>query len=244
MRAIRSSGTLVRTWTREYDELGRLLRHKGAANQTTAYSYDNNGNVLTVTNPLNRVTTMVYDALNRLTQETNPLNGLTQYAHDERDNVTSVTDPKGVATSNTYNGFDELLTTASADIGTETFEYDAAGNLTRRVDGRGVETTFTYDALNRMTARQYTAAPAENNAYTYDDPTPGRFGIGRLSTVSDPLGVTRYAYDIRGNVEWEQRTEGAQVYLTRYTHDRSDAELEITYPSGRHGEWGPMNIRK
>lgn len=24
-----------------------------------------------------------------------------------------------------------------------------------------------------------------------------------------------------------------QVYLTRYAHDRSDAELEMTYPSGR-----------
>jgi RHS repeat-associated protein len=229
----RSTGVLARKWTRDYDELGRLLRHKGAANQTTAYAYDNNGNVLTVTDPLNRVTTMVYDALNRLKQETDPLSGVTQYAYDARDNVTAVTDPKGVVTTNTYDGFDELLTTASADIGTETFEYDAAGNMTRRVEGRGIETTFAYDALNRMTARQYTAAPAENNAYTYDDATPGRFGIGRLSTVSDALGLTRYAYDNRGNVEWEQRTEGAQVYLTRYSHDRFDAELEITYPSGR-----------
>jgi YD repeat-containing protein len=48
---------LRQTQTRVFDALSRLQQNIGAAGQTTAYAYDNNGNALTVTDPLGGVTT-------------------------------------------------------------------------------------------------------------------------------------------------------------------------------------------
>ena len=59
---------LAQKRSRVYNTLNRLFHELGAQNQTTEYTYDNQGNVLTVKDPLNRITTNQYDALNRLRQ--------------------------------------------------------------------------------------------------------------------------------------------------------------------------------
>src|SRR5262249_39673862 len=61
-----SGGTIVRSMTRTYDELGRLLQSIGAGSQTTAYAYDKNDNATSITDPLSGVTAQAYDALDRL----------------------------------------------------------------------------------------------------------------------------------------------------------------------------------
>jgi YD repeat-containing protein len=60
---IRSSGGgIVKSMTRTYDELGRLLQNIGADSQVTAYEYDKNGNLTEITDPLSGVTVQAYDA--------------------------------------------------------------------------------------------------------------------------------------------------------------------------------------
>ena len=63
---------LAQKRSRVFSNLNRLFQELGATSQTTEYGYDNQGNVLTVKDPLNRVTTNQYDALNRLKQVTSP----------------------------------------------------------------------------------------------------------------------------------------------------------------------------
>lgn len=54
-------GALQQTHSRVYNSLNRLIKDIGAAGQTTQYGYDNNGNLTTLTDPLNQVATNTYD---------------------------------------------------------------------------------------------------------------------------------------------------------------------------------------
>ena len=54
--------------TVSYDELGRPYRRQGMNGQNLAYTYDDNGNVLSATNAMGHVANFTYDALNRVTQ--------------------------------------------------------------------------------------------------------------------------------------------------------------------------------
>ena len=57
---------LWRQHSATFDALGRTLTDVGGVGQTTTYSYDQNGNALTVSDPLKHQTTRTFDAFNRL----------------------------------------------------------------------------------------------------------------------------------------------------------------------------------
>ena len=245
------SGTIIRSQTAVFDEIGRLLQSLGAVSQTTAYAYDGDSNLETITDPLSRATGQAFDALHRLitvTDAVTPTAGITTYGYDAADNLVSVTDPRGLQTIYTVDGFGFRIRTDSPDTGITDYEYDLAGNMTRRTDARSVVTDYTYDALNRPTAQTYPAAPAENVAWTYDDPTAGIYGIGRLTGITDESGSTAITYDHRGNVAQETRTIGGIAYVTGYAYDLADKLASVTYPTGRVVTFGrdldgrPLNV--
>jgi len=65
-----TGGAIVFSQTQTFDELGRLLTNIGASSQTTAYAYEKNDNLKSVTDPRSGVYTYAYDSLNRLIRET------------------------------------------------------------------------------------------------------------------------------------------------------------------------------
>ena len=71
------------------------------------------------------------------------------------------------------------------------------------------------------------------NSYTYDDATPGHYGIGRLAGYADESGTTAYRYDARGNIVREDRTIGTQAYVSEYGWNADGLLIRKTYPSGR-----------
>ena len=83
-----NTNALIQTHRRVFDALNRLWQDIGAVNQTTTYGYDANGNLKTISDPLNRLSTNTYDALNRLTQVTNPDTGIIGYGYDAQDQLT------------------------------------------------------------------------------------------------------------------------------------------------------------
>jgi RHS repeat-associated protein len=228
-----STATLERQHSATFDVLGRILTDIGGVGQTTTYSYDSNGNTLTVIDPLNHKTTRTFDALNRLSTSTDPNSGVTRFTYDSHDRVLTVTDPNNNVTSHVYDGFGDAIQQVSPDSGKTIYHFDTDANLTTKTDALLIVTNDSYDALDRLMTTTYPADPAENVAYTYDQTGAGfGFGIGRLTSLTDAAGSLSRAWDERGNMLSEKRIGGGTTLTTRYTYDPASRISSITYPDG------------
>jgi len=229
-----SASTLVQTRSRVYNNLNRLFQELGAQNQTAEYAYDDQGNVLSLKDPLNHVTSNQYDALNRLAQVTDPSLGVTQYGYNGLDALRQVTDPRSLVTGYTVDGLGNLTQQASPDTGTTVNTYDAAGNLLTQTDAKAQVTTHVYDALNRVTS--ITFHDGSKQTYAYDQ---GTNGIGRLTSISETNPANQvtsqiaYTYDLHGRVASETRTVNGIQYVLGYSYDTAGRLSGLTYPSGR-----------
>jgi RHS repeat-associated protein len=199
--------------------------------ENTLYTYDANGNLTVVKDPLAHSTTNAYDALNRLTQVTDPASGLTKYAYNLNNILNKVTDPRNLATNYTIDGFGETTTLASSDTGTATSTYDPAGNLLTRLDSRGVTATYTVDAINRVTQVVYskTGTTSEMHTFTYDQGTSGK---GRLTQLTDTAGTTSWTYEAHGRVTSKVQTVGNTATVS-YAYNAAGQLQTLTTPSGQ-----------
>lgn len=227
-QTLTAAGKVMRTHTSTYDQVNRLLKTIGAGGETTAYVYDENGNLTQTTDPLGAVTRHDYDALNRLIETLDPNAGTTAYDYDANDHLTSVTDPRNLKTAYAWDGLDNALAVTSPDTGKTARTYDAAGNLLSSTDARGKKTHYAWDALNRKIKETF----ADGTAMTwqYDQ---GTNGIGHLTRLTDPAGTTAWTYDRHGRVLTRKQTTGTVTLTTRYGYDAFGRLGSLTYPSGK-----------
>ena len=220
--------------TRLYDASSRLSRDLGADKQMTEFMYDDQGNLVSVKDPLDRVTSRHYDSLNRVQRVIDPALAVVEYAYDGLDAVTAVTDPRGLATTYSVDGLGNLLRLVSPDTGTTVNTYDAAGNLLSQTDAKWQITSYAYDALNRVSSMRFHDGSRQD--YTYDQ---GPNGIGRLSAISErnaageAVSHIEYAHDGRGRVISEARTVNGVLYRIAYAYDIAGRLVATTYPGGR-----------
>jgi len=239
--------TLARSLTREYDALNRLKFDKGGSTPQpiTGYSYDDQGNLKTVTPAGTGTITNDYDALNRLFKVTEPQVGTlgTTYTYDGQDNIKSVKDPKGNTTIYTYNGLGDRISQQSPDTGTTIYTHDLAGNVETAADSRGVVATYTNDVLNRVTRVVYSkvGSPSETHIWTYDTCANG---IGRLCEVSDPSGTITYTYNPGGYVTSKTQTVNvvgstpSRSFVASYNYNREGKLTSTSFPSGSQVLYG------
>ncbi|MDP9023976.1 MAG: DUF6531 domain-containing protein [Candidatus Eremiobacteraeota bacterium] len=181
--------------------------------------------------------TYAYDVAGRRLSETRRLPAapggsvVTNYTYDLHDNVTAVTDPNGNTTSYHYDDFDRVTKETSPVSGVTTHTYDAANNLTSTSNANGTTATYMYDALDRVLSENDTKGTATaSEGWTYDDPTAGNFGIGRLSTMTDPSGSAGLSYDRLGNLQVENKYVAGSNFTYGYYYDVNGNRSEITYP--------------
>ncbi len=184
-------------------------------------------------------TSYSYDGANRIVSVTQTLASapggqiVTRYAYDLAGNLTSVTDPNGNLTTYVFDDFGRMQRQNSPVSGTTSYVYDLAGNLLSTTDANSATTTRLYDSLNRVTSAVTSRASAsESVSSTYDDPTPGNFGVGRLAAMNDPTGSTAYQYERRGLLRNESKTIAGAAYTTTYGFDANGNRGSIGYPSG------------
>ena len=226
------ANALAQTRSRVYSSLNRLFQELGAQSQVTEYAYDNQGNVVSVKDPLNHTMSNQYDSLNRLKQVTDPALGVTQYAYNGLDALTQVTDPRSLATGYTVDGLGNLTLQASPDTGTTINAYDEAGNLATSTDARGKSATYTYDALNRVVQIVW---PEQTLHFEYDQ---GPNGNGRMTGMSNAQGNTLFQYDAHGRLVRKSQVTGIRTHVLEYTHDAQGRVATMKYPSGRILSYG------
>ena len=238
----------------KYDGLDRLIlqiRKEGdtadlidASDAVTRYTYDAQGNRLTITEPNGNITTSGYDALNRQVRRTNAAGDLTVITYDPVSKVKTVTAPNGNITTYSYDTLDRLIQLDDSVGRVASYTYDAVGNRLTERDGNGHGTTNTYDAIYRLT--NVVDALGLRNLYVYDpvgnlvifvDTGGGNQtnhfydALNRRIQTSDSLGnKTQYQYDGVGNLI---RVIDANTHPTLYVYDGINRLTKETYADGR-----------
>ena len=216
-----------------YDSLGQLIAQTHADTTSNAYTYDSTGNVASLRDENHAAanTRYAYDPARRLIAEHHTLGTgevTTSYAYDSAGNLTGVTDANGNQTTYVYDDFGRMQSQTSPVTGTTTYVYDFAGNLVSSTDANGATTTRTYDALARVSSASSVCSgwDTEDITWWYDDPTPGRNGIGRLTAMNDPSGGTEYSYERRGLLRSENRVIASSSEM-RYEYDAAGNRIRL-----------------
>jgi YD repeat-containing protein len=185
-----------------YDAAGNLVQKVEAAGtddeRITDYTYDGDGNLLTVTVAGDDATeaartVMTYDDAGNLTSVTDPAGGMTQFtSHDVMGNVLEKIDARGKTWSYTYDDLGRLLTVVDPAGGVTTHSYDAAGNRIKTVDAEGRKTELVYDARDNLILSRDHLGNETVFEYNTDN---------KLIRQTDAEGrIVAYAYDSEGRL--------------------------------------------
>jgi RHS repeat-associated protein len=212
-----------------FDSEGRLLaRTENAgtsAEATIVYTYDEDNNLLSVTDPIGRVTRHTYDNERNRLSTTDVLGRVTFFDYDEDRNLVSVTGPDGVIARYTYDEHGRRTSAVDALGQATRYEYDALGNLAATIDANGDRTKFVYKGKLR-TAVVY--ADGKRQTWEYDElsrPVRSVNAQGAITTQTYDLGSRLLAQTIAA--------PGSAPSTTSYTYDALGRRLSTTDALGR-----------
>jgi RHS repeat-associated protein len=220
-----------------YDDLGRLtsqVADPGGIAATTAYEYDEVGNVTKVTQPNGAFLEYTYDDSKRVTRIESNYGDNIEYVHDDMGNVTQISHSNGFPQlffqwNQTFDELGRMISITGVATETWTQAYDKVGNLKSRTDPNSETVAYAYDGLNRLlsttdergdvTAWAY-GAQAEPASTTDDRSVVTgyvRNGWGEtIQETSPDIGTTVYERDANGAVV--ERTDGRGV-VTEFAYD-------------------------
>jgi RHS repeat-associated protein len=210
--------------TYHYDDAGHpgdVTAVTDPGGQNWHYSYDSNGDLAGVTDPLGNRATDQFNAIGWRTAETTPKGNTTRFARDDFGDPTSATDALGHKSVRHYDPNRNLDAFVDPDGHTTRFAYDAANQLTIAERADGTKLMTAYDGEGNLSAQ--TDALGHSTSYEYDP-------LARLSSVTDPLGRrTSFAYDGAGN---RTALTDPQGQITSYSYDAADELSAISYSDG------------
>jgi RHS repeat-associated protein len=234
--------------TYHFNPQGFVIDTTDALGEKTIYNLDpGTNNVLSSTDPLNRVTTYTYDDAGNITSVTrlagtpnavttsysydptfsqastitDGLGHVTTFKYDTAGNVTSITDPLNHQITFTYDSNGELLTTTDA-VGNTTRSAYVNGDLVRVTDPLNRTTTRSMDAIGRLTA--VTNALGQTTKFQYSP-------LGQTTQVVDAKGqTTSFQYDGNGNL---LVVTDANQHSTSFSYDKLDRIATRTDPLGK-----------
>lgn len=226
--------------TYDYDLAGRLtaatqngLTLPGASTPvTTSYTWDDAGERVRVTQPMSSAQNLVrdwtYDTSGRLASYADA-KGTTSYSYGPGDFLESVADPRNLTLRFEYDNQGRktrrYALSGGNTVGDQAFTYDLAGNmLSAKVVTSGTTITMDYDNDARPSHVYQASYPTATTTYSYNTST------GRLSSIVDPAGTTKYTYTANGQLY--QLTEPFSKTPVTYTYDTAGRTTKRTDGAG------------
>ena len=190
------------TYTQQlrYDQNKRLISSQrlisGTDKGTENLTYDNQGNVTSITNEEGQKTEFYYDALGRLVRIVESDLIESRFAYDNRENIILFTDGENRQVAYEVDRNDRVtaeIAGVSPDLGRREFGYDQNGQIETLVTPNGELTRFLYnDAGDHLTTEIYASASSQTPAKVV---TYNRNLIGQLSGYDDGVTSATYVYD-------------------------------------------------
>jgi RHS repeat-associated protein len=207
-----------KSWKRDlitYNSLGSITGERQTIPvlgvKSTAYAYDLNNNLKSVTYPDGKVGSLTNNGLN--VPETVSFNSkalISASAYGSLKQPTAMTIGNGTTFSAAYNNNGAIssasLKKSTTTLYSATYGYDNVGNIkTLTGTAPALNATFGYDALYRLTSAVYTGG--KSYGYTYDNygnltgATENKVPVfsTTYTTKNQPTN-TNYVYDTRGNM--------------------------------------------
>ncbi len=207
---------------REYDAADRLVleRHVDKTcgiDNTTQFSYDKAGNLISIIDNQGRSTQITYDLMNREIKRTERDGSVTRQFYDSDGQLIKVIRPKeyaragenGKGVQYTYDAQGRVLTVIRADgIIQESNTYDIEGNLIHTQDATGNGIDMEYDLGGRRT--KIATKGKASQRYLYDV-------FGNITGITDGEGNhTKYILDKWGRIVEIRQSDGNSEY---YSYD-------------------------
>ena len=224
----------------------RLVSLKDAEDETTLYSYNGLGSLLSVTPPSGPGRSFTYYSSEAegkpglLKSETHPESGTVTYTYDAVGNLKSRTDARG-ATTHTFDGNNRLVQVARSDGYLLNLAYDASDNRTLMEalmpGGVSAKSSFTYDPANRQTQRkdELKIRPPKVQAFTTVFAWDSN---DRLDTITYPSSTAaaprkvKYTYDVAGRI-LSVANPGKRTYGDLFTYHPTGAVKSYRTVSGQ-----------
>jgi len=200
------------------------------------FTYDSEGNRLSITNAEEKTTIYTYDPLNRLETIKDPINPPTKIEYDSLGNRTKIIDANNNSTNYVYDALNRLTSVTDAQSQTTTYTYDAISNLTSVTDARTNSSWYTYDLAGRMTSESRPMGPPfryfydpkgrmdykiDSNNQRTDYEYTSRDWLEKIIYDSNPKRTVAFTHDANGNTEtWSDDSihSGGPIYT--YTYDK------------------------
>lgn len=206
---------LSHQWQFGYTD-GDLTSITNPLNQSSTRFVDAAGRLIAATDPLGRTSRFTVNKLNQTTAATDPTGGQTSLFYDPNSNLLSFADPLNHTTSYTYDASDRMSGRTDPLQKSEVYQYDANSNLIQTIDRKGQVTRYQYDALDRVA--QVTFADNSTITYTYD-------AADRVTQVTDSAnGTITRQYDGLDRITQETTPEG----MVTYTYDSDGRRATMT----------------
>ena len=247
------AGSIVTQFVPDQDgRVARRILDPSGLNLTTSYTYDNNGNKLTETDPRQHTTLFTYDTRNRLTNVSYPDGSQKRYVYDLNGNKLQEWDENNHATLFDYDDQNRLKDQArdmngdlTIERGTDlvtSYTYNDVNSPLTVTDPNGNVTTTTYDELQRVwTVQRPMLSQTTRYEYAIDQNCGGSVfdsSSFKPTKITDPAGYeTDNTYDPLGRPmtsvrHYQASPLGSLIALTTTTFDNVANLKTVTDPLG------------
>jgi RHS repeat-associated protein len=228
--------------TNLYDARDWLV--KSINNQLSTINYSNNalGQLIAVTDPVQRTTTFGYDANGHKLATTNAAQEVTSQTRDARGSLVKLTDGEGHCSTRGYDSTGNQITLTNRNGKKWSFQFDGANRLTNTLTPLGRSWSVTFNNRGLVSASRDPANQITSLGYDVK---------GRLTNRTDNVGSTLYKWDAGDNMtnvlengltnSWSVDAYGRvssyhDVFgnLIQYRYDASGNLTNLVYPGNKN----------